>query len=142
MWFAIFDEEFTKKTLHTEPQHYWIGLNDYYFTFKLLTLNVIKGILNGMLIFYFVFYSLNGDQVSEEGLNGSFWMSSAVLYALVVINANMWVAQRTCTHTGVSTFWIWGSILSYFVFFWLENFFTFSTSMYRIYGHTMADTRV
>ena len=103
---------------------------------------MIKCIVKGMFIFYLVFYSLNGDHVGELGRNGSFWMSSAVLYALVVINANVWVAQRTCTHTAMSTFWIWGSILSYFIFWWFESLFPLSTSMYRIYGETMADTRV
>ena len=34
MWFAMFDEQFTKKEFHNEPKHYWIGLNDFYFSYK------------------------------------------------------------------------------------------------------------
>ena len=44
MWFAMFDEEFTKRTFYTQPKHYWIGLNNEYYNFKQLTWNVLKGI--------------------------------------------------------------------------------------------------
>jgi len=141
IWFAIFDEEFTKETLLREPRHYWIGLKDEFFTFKLLTLNVFKGILVGLLITLFVFCSLNGFHIEEAGYNGSFWMSSAILYAVVVIDANIYVLQVTYTHTWVSTALVIASILSYFLLFWLENLFTWSGPMYTIFGHTMTDRR-
>lgn len=141
MWFAIFDEEFSKKTFLTEPKHYWIGLKDEYYTFKLLTLNVIKGIFVGLMITLLVFCSLNGFHIAEPGFNGSFWMSSAILYGVVVIDANVYVMQVTCTHTWPSTALILASILSYFFLFWLENLFTWSGPMYTIFGHTMSDRR-
>ena len=93
MWFAMFDEEFTKTTLLTEPKHYWIGPSNEYYTLKLLTLSTIKGMINSLWIFLFVFCSLNGYNVpSSDGINGDFWLSSAVLYAIVVILANLYIA--------------------------------------------------
>jgi len=142
LWFAIFDEEFSKQTFLNEPKHFWIGLYDEYYSFKLLTLSVIKGIINGLLIFLFVFCSIDGLHVGAEGKNGSFWVSSATVYAIVVINANLWILQRTCTHTWVSTVLIFLSIASYFLFWWLENLFPFSTSMYRIFNKSMSEGRV
>ena len=91
MWFAMFDEEFTKRTFLTEPKHFWIGLKNEYFSFKLLTMNVIKGIVVGLFITLFVFLTLNGYRIAEDGDNGSFWLSSAVLYAIIVIDANCYV---------------------------------------------------
>ena len=102
---------------------------------------MLKGIFNGLLIFLFVFCALNGTKIANDGINGSFWMSSAILYAIVVLNANVWIAQRTNTHTWVSTFWIVGSILSYFLCYWFENFFTFSGPMYESFDHVMTDNR-
>lgn len=52
-------------------------------------MSVIKGILMGLFITLFVFCSLNGYQVGEYGDNGSFWLSSAVLYGIIVIDANV-----------------------------------------------------
>jgi len=130
MWFAMFDEEHTKTTFLTEPKLYRIGLVNEYFTYKLLVRTVFKGIFNALLITLFVFCSLNGTQVNAQGLNGSFWMSSTLLYAIVVINTNVYIAQRTSTHTWVSTFLLVGSVLIFFFAWWFENMFTFSTVIY------------
>ena len=138
----MFDEEFTKRSLLHEPGHYWIGLCNEYFSFKLLTWTVLKGIFNGLFIYLFVFKALNGLQIGSDGSDDSFWLSSAVLYAIVVIDANIWVLQRTSTHTWVSTALIAASILSYFVCFGFESLFPWSTYMYRIFGDTMGDSRI
>lgn len=142
MWFAIFDEEFTKKTFMNEPKHFWIGLKDEYFSFKLLTASVLKGIFLGLFITLFVFCSLNGLAIAAEGDNGSFWLSSAVLYGIVVIDVNIFVLQKTATHTWVSTALIFASILSYFFVFWFENMYPWSGPMYKIFDKTMTDIRV
>ena len=118
MWFALFDEEFTKASLLKEPKHYWIGLANQYYTFKLLTWNVIKAIFNGLLITLFVFITLNGYSIAAEGYGGSFWASGAIVYGMVVINANLWILQRTSSHTIWSSLLITISILSYFFCYW------------------------
>ena len=91
IWFAVFDEEFPKQTLLTQPLLFWIGLKNEYYTFKLLTLTVVKGILVGLMITLLVFCSLNGIEIQGEAYNGSFWLSSAVLYGIVVIDANVFI---------------------------------------------------
>ena len=141
MWFALFDEEFTKASFLTEPKHYWIGLANQYYTFKLLTWNVIKAIFNGLLITLFVFITLNGYAIAAEGYGGSFWASGAIVYGMVVINANLWILQRTSSHTIWSSLLIAISILSYFLCFWLENLFPFSGPLYRSFGQTIWDGR-
>ena len=68
-------------------------------------------------------------------------MSSSILYGIIVIDANTWIAQRTSTHTWVSIALVVASILSYYLFFWAENFFTFSGPNYEAFNETMADLR-
>ena len=142
IWFAVFDEEFPKQTLLTQPQHFWIGLKNEYYTFKLLTLTVIKGILVGLMITLLVFCSLNGFEIQSTGYNGSFWLSSAVLYGIVVIDANIFILQQSSTHTWPSLALIFASIVSYFFLFWLENLFPWSGPMYSIFNHTMSYGRI
>ena len=91
MWFAMFDEEFTKRSFLHEPRHYWIGLCNKQFNLKLISLAILKGIFTGLLIFLFVFESLNGNQIGPDGVNDSLWLSSSTLYAIVVIDANLWI---------------------------------------------------
>ena len=142
IWFAVFDEEFPKQTLLTQPLLFWIGLKNEYYTFKLLTLTVIKGILVGLMITLLVFCSLNGVEIQSEAYNGSFWLSSAVLYGIVVIDANIFILQQSSTHTWPSLTLIFASMLSYFLLFWLESLFPWSGPMYRVFGHTMSYGRI
>ena len=74
-----------------EPKHFWIGLKNEYFSFRLLTMTVLKGIFIGLLITLLVFCSINGFAIENAGYNGSFWLSSAILYAIVVVDANVYV---------------------------------------------------
>ena len=134
MWFAMFDEEFRKEEFHNNPQLYWVGLKNHFFSYKELTISVFKALFNGLWIYLFVFCSLNGIHFDSEGINGSLWLSSAVLYGVVCIDANAWIAQRTCSHTWVSTLLIALSIISYFFCWWFENLFPWSTYMYRTFG--------
>jgi len=91
MFFAVFDEEFAKKVFLHVPSHYWIGQCDFHFSLKLMTYTVLKGIVNGLMIFVFVFMSLNGYQIGPGGTADSLWLSSSILYAIVVIDVNIWI---------------------------------------------------
>ena len=142
MWFAIFDEEFTKQTFLRDPRLYWIGLEDYCFSLKIMAMGLLKGIFNGLFIYLFVFMVMNGTGTSANGHNGSFWFSSAVLYAIVVINANMWIMQKTNSHTWFSALWAIGSILSYFLWWWFEGLYSWSNGMYEIFNDVMGQGRV
>ena len=125
-----------------EPKHFWIGLKNEYFSFRLLTMTVFKGIFVGLVITLLVFCSLDGFEIEKSGYNGSFWLCSAVLYGIVVVDANVYVIQQTCTHTWPSLTLAFVSILSYYFLFWLENFFVWSGPMHRIFGHTMSYGRI
>ena len=133
MWYAVFDEEYTKKEFHTNPLLYSIGQNSECYSMKLLVLTLVKGIFHALLITMFVFVSLNGVAITEEGYNGSLWFSGTLLYAIVVIIANMWIFQRTNSHTVVSFILIYGSFMIFFLWWWFENLYPAFPELYGIF---------
>ena len=142
MIFAIFDQEQKRRHFISDPKHYWVGLHDEYYSLPLLTFVVIKGILNGLLILVFSFFTLNGLNIGPDQHTDSFWMTGTLCYGLVVINANAFVCQQTSTHTRMSLVWLSLSILSWFFIFWLENTQPWSQPIYRSFGETFSDGRV
>ena len=134
MWYAVFDEEYTKKEFHTNPLLYSIGQNSECYSMKLLVLTLVKGIFHALLITMFVFVSLNGVAITEEGYNGSLWFSGTLLYAIVVIIANMWIFQRTNSHTVVSFILIYGSFMIFFLWWWFENLYPAFPELYGIFN--------
>ena len=142
MWFAIFDEEFTKEQFVHDPYLYWIGISDACYTYGKLWRVVFQAIGNALIIDLFVFYSLNGRYIDNlEGKTGSFWESATLVYAIVVIVANIYILQRTNTHTVWSTLFIFLSILSFFLAFWFENLFFFFYDVYTIYPELMDNVK-
>ena len=65
MWFAIFDEEFTKEQFTHDPYLYWIGISDACYTYGKLWRVVFQAIGNALIIDLFVFYSLNGRYIDN-----------------------------------------------------------------------------
>lgn len=87
----MFDQEFTKSTFLTDPRKYCIGLTNDYFSYNLVTRTIMKGMFNGMLTTLFVYQALNGHNIGSTGLTGDFWVSGTLIYAIVVVNANLFV---------------------------------------------------
>ena len=88
----------------------------------------------------FVFYALNGIAIdNSRGYTGCFWESATLVYAIVVIVANLFILQRTNTHTVWSTLLIALSIASFFVCFWFENLFFFFYDVWSVFPELMGN---
>jgi hypothetical protein len=61
----------------------------------------------------FCFKCEDGPVVNSQGKNGSFWVDGTMVYAAVVLVVNLKIAQKTNTHTWVSTTLIGLSILMF-----------------------------
>ena len=84
--------------------------------------------------------SLNGTSIdNKRGETGSFWESATLVYACVVIVANLFILQRTNTHTVGSTVLIVLSIALFFVCFWFENLFFFFYDVWSIFPKLMGN---
>ena len=142
MVFAILDQEYTKEVFLTDPSKYVIGLLNEYFSATLVTRTVMKGIFNGMMITLFVFQGLNGDQIGAMGENGDLWVSGTLVYAIVVVNANLFVMQRTSTHTWISSIFLFLSVASFFLCCYMESFYPWAGPLYRLWPNLMMKRRV
>ena len=142
MWFAVFDEEYTKEQFVRDPYLYWIGITDACYTYGKLWRTVFQAIGNALLIDLLVFGSLNGAHlVDSEGKNGTFWESATLVYGIVVIMANMYILQRTNTHSVWSTLLIFSSIAVFFFLFWLENLFFFFYPVWTVFPELMSNMK-
>lgn len=141
MIFAIFDQEYTREQFLTNPSHYVIGLTNEYFTNSLVARVIAKGAFNGLLMILFVYHGLNGDHIGSTGANGDLWVSGTLVYAIVVVNANLFVMQRTSNHTWMSSIFLILSVASFFALFYLISI-SLSGPIYHIFGYTMTENRV
>ena len=140
MWFAIFDQEFEKREFVKDPYLYWIGISDACYSYAKLWRIVFQAIGNALIIDLFVFWSLNGTSIdNKRGETGCFWESATLVYACVVIVANLFILQRTNTHTVGSTLLIVLSIALFFVCFWFENLFFFFYDVWSIFPELMGN---
>lgn len=140
--FAMLDQEVTKKTFLTDPQKYCIGLTNEYFSYNLVTRTIFKGIFNGLLTVMFVMQGLNGSHVGEYGKNGDLWVSGTLIYAVVIVNANLFVMQRTSTHNWISTTFLILSVASFYLCFYVESLYPWSGPLYQLWDHGMGQKRV
>lgn len=140
--FAMLDQEFTKKTFLTDPQKYCIGLTNEHFSYNLVTRTIFKGMFNGLLTVLFVMQGLNGTHVGSYGRNGDLWVSGTLIYAIVVVNANLFVMQRTSTHNWISTIFLILSVASFYLCFFVESLYPWSGPLYQLWDHAMAQKRV
>ena len=66
MWFAIFDEEYTKFQFNSDPYLYWIGISDACYTYGKLYRIIFQAIFNALFIDIVVFWSMNGTAVEND----------------------------------------------------------------------------
>ena len=122
MWWCTLDLEFTKKFLVSTPQAYYIGpTNDCFGTKKFLAM-IAETLFNGFVIVALVYYGFNdASSVSQKSKAGEFWVDGNLMYMAVVIITNMKIAFKTHNHTWTGTWILVGSVLSYFLWYEIEN---------------------
>jgi len=149
MWFALFDNQYPREVLLTNPDLYSIGLKSkFYHSFTRIDQCfskwifwkwVLLGALQGVLILFLVLFGLEGGTASHDqyGQPASLWESGTIIYAMVVIVANVKVAYSTNVHSIYSTIIILLSIVSFFVIFYVENTLLFINQLFGLFRHTM-----
>lgn len=105
MWFAVFDYEYPKAVLDTDPKYYIYVTNPTLTNYKF-----------GRWVFYsvwqsFVFCMLAFIPFESQG--GSLWMEGNFVFAGVVIIVNIKVLCDTSNHSFFSLLFAIGSILSF-----------------------------
>ena len=137
MWFSLFDFEKTKEQFLSKSKYYDIGINSECFS----TLKFWQWVTYGMyqaLFLTIVCYAAYDYSIKEDGKgSGGLYPSGAVVYGGCIVVANFKILYSSSIHHGWSIFLIFGSILTYFFWFWFENLFSYFSVMQGIFGNTM-----
>jgi len=121
MFFCILDKEYPREIFHTCPHLYGIGLRNERFNTGLFWCEIFRAWFAGGVILVFSYYGCDGLATYQSGVNGQMWASGQLVYACVIINANFYVLQASHNHSFLSLTFLFLSILSFFLFFYLEN---------------------
>ena len=116
MWFAVYDLQYKRDKYLLDPSLYSIGLQNVCFSTAVFFQNIINAIVNGLFIMLICFRGLDGHVANNQGKNGSFWVDGTMVYAVVVLVVNLKIAQKTNSHTWISTALISASV----IVFWLQ----------------------
>lgn len=109
----------------TKPSLYKIGLNNMCFSTVLFQTELMLAFTNGLVILAVCLYN-----------QSDFWVAGCLVYSVVILIANMRVAQKMHNHTWLSTFILLFSIACFYFQFYLEAQFAgvSSSVLYHIFG--------
>lgn len=129
MWYAVFDFEYPKIRLFSEPRYYLMVANNALFTnYKFLR-----------WVFYGVWQSIVLTTISYipfEQQGGSFWMEGNFVYLGVVLIVNIKILTDTNSHLWVSLCLAIGSILFFLASSVVVNFVK-SSELYGSLPHQL-----
>jgi magnesium-transporting ATPase (P-type) len=130
MWFALFDYQETKEKFMSDPKLYDIGIKHKCFSTKVFWVWFSYGAIQALVL---VLVCIRSIEVSPtpEGKTVSLWMSGSLVYAGVVIIANLKILGSFHLHSFWSVLIIMLSICTYFVSFYV---FSLIPNMNYLYG--------
>jgi len=120
--FAIFDQEHSKQTLMQLPKLYKIGLRDQCFSTLSFWKWILYGLCQSALVFYITFWTFGANKSSHNGSIGDMWLAGTFTYGAIVICCNMTILYGSFSHMIWSILIIIGSVMSFFVGFWLLSY--------------------
>ena len=114
LWFGIYDSELTTSAAMNNAKFYNSIKKHLYNNYNFWRW-IIRGILQGLLIFLYIFSSNNIYANNNSGEIQDFKSSGMMTYSLVIIMVNMKVFQLTSVHGVASLFFLFFSIGSYYI---------------------------
>lgn len=136
MIYAVFDFEYKKETLASEPKQYRIGLRNECFGTLILWRWINYGLLQSALIFAISFVTFRGSPSISTGNTGDLWINGTFAYGAIVILCNTKVLYDSYSHYKGSVFVIFWSVAAYFIIIYLLNI-TPSFSLYSIFYESL-----
>ena len=121
VWFAIFDLQHHKDHFLNDPLTYRIGLDNKCFGTKVFWKWFCYGIFQALALFYIGFYAAEESLNAGNGSNSSLWRSGSIVYAGVVVIANLKILDQFHSYEPRAVTYILVSMLLYFLFFYLDN---------------------
>lgn len=116
LFYGIFEKDLKMKTLHENPALYRdIAKNDK-LTWRNFALWFLSGLWHGLVIYYGVSRLYGGSSFSSSQHGYGLFTFGIFIFTLVVVVTNLKIALLLHFWTWFMHFFIWGSILIYFVF--------------------------
>lgn len=116
IWFAVFDWEHSKEKLLSEPMMYRIGLDDVYFSRSEFWRWFVYACWQGILLVIIIFVTMDSAQ-EQNGQIGGLTNDGNFMFCALVIIVNVKILISSFEHSFWSLFFIFGSILSFFLVF-------------------------
>jgi len=117
VFLAVLDQDVSEKSCLKYPRLYVPGQSNQLFNKKIFFLSLFYGTLTSLAIF-FLPYGVFQDRISSEGLEtSSVSFFGTVVAAILVVVVNIEISFLTQYWTWINHFFVWGSILFYFVFY-------------------------
>lgn len=120
VWYAIFDQEHTKKTFMEKSSLYDIGIRHKCFGTKVFWYWFISGAFGALIVMYVGLYCMEWA-VAANGQENGLYLSGSVVYAGAVIIANMKILASLNTFTFWTELLAVLSILTYFLVLFGES---------------------
>ena len=123
IWFGIYDLEENHEILEFSENHYIQGIINKLFHTQRFWKWVISGALQGLVLFFFYFFTFKG--IETTGQSQGLWSIGSMVYFGIVIVANLRLVYSTNNHTYISFGLAVFSIISYFLVIFVMSFFPF-----------------
>ena len=117
IWFAVFDWEHDKETFLKDPSLYRIGLDNVLFNKTVFWRWFFYAVWQGTLLLFLAFITLDGAE-EFDGQLGCLTLDGNFVFAAIVVIVNIKVLINSYQYTSWSIFFVFGSIASFFIFFW------------------------
>ena len=104
------------------PKLYKIGLRDQCFSTLSFWKWILYGLCQSALVFYITFWTFGANKSSHNGSIGDMWLAGTFTYGAIVICCNMTILYGSFSHMIWSILIIIGSVMSFFVGFWLLSY--------------------
>mmetsp|Transcript_18570 Transcript_18570/g.13327 ORF Transcript_18570/g.13327 Transcript_18570/m.13327 type:complete len:279 (-) Transcript_18570:533-1369(-) len=117
IWYAVFDLEHDRETLLSKPRLYRIGIKDVHFNSYVFMRWFGYACWQGTLLLFLAFYELD-SLPQNDGKIGGLLVDGGYVFTVVVVLVNVKILVSSYIFNGWENFFIWGSVLCYYLFFW------------------------
>jgi len=138
MWFALFDFERTKDDFLRRPGLYQIGLRSECFGTKIFWKWIGYGAFQALIILCICLIAFDLS-VTPEGMTTGLWVSGAVVYAGIVLVANVKLLDSMSTHDGWGDLMCVASIVAYWVVLFVMSRVPKIATLYGVFDIVLAN---
>ncbi|CDW74651.1 p-type atpase [Stylonychia lemnae] len=128
IWFAVFDQQHSRKYLLSKPSTYKKGPQKRHLNSKVFWAYVLYAFSQSLFVMYMACYSFESS-VNPEGNPASFWILGQIIYCAIVFIVNVEIFYQTYSHSIFSIVFVYLSILSFFIFYKIQDSVKFIPDM-------------